>query len=202
MAARSSVKSFHLASFPLFFFSYWQRGSDLLVLIRHFPALKLHSPSLPMNICLFIKHPFQLLLTVVKVNHVFLPRFHNSLIQYFTKFKVNFSEDTDSISSWKALQCFLKSDLSSQINPFFLTLLVEGKTTLLNYCVFKLVYRSLVMQYFSCQPNSAGFSCAFRLFLVIWLSCGGWVNISTNGSHTWPSHKICISRALWHQCPC
>lgn len=85
MAARSSVKSFHLASFLFFFFSYWQKGSDLLVLIRHFPALKLHSPSLSMDICLLIKHPFHLLLTVFKVNHDFIIIFLTKISQFLDK---------------------------------------------------------------------------------------------------------------------
>ena len=87
--------------------------------------------------------------------YIFSPRFHNFLIQYFTKFEVNFSEDTDPILSRKSLQCFLKSYLTSQISQFFVRLLIEWKTKLLHSCVFKLVYQPLVMQYFSCPHNSS-----------------------------------------------
>lgn len=150
MAARSSAKPFHLASFlffPLLIKRKW------FTAFRPIPILKLHSPSLPVQVCLSANHPaiWHLLLYVKK------QYFFTKISQFLDS---TFHHVWDELqrghwsSTWKTSQGFLKVALRFQISRFSIHLLTDWKTKLLNSYVFKLVCQSLVMQYFSSAQSS------------------------------------------------
>lgn len=103
MAARSSAKPFHLASFlffPLLIKRKW------FTAFRPIPILKLHSPSLPVQVCLSANHPaiWHLLLYVKK------QYFFTKISQFLDS---TFQHVWDELqrghwsSIWKTSQCFL-----------------------------------------------------------------------------------------------